>query len=157
MRILSKVNPYLLATICFFSVLSVSAQDLKNFVDIEALLDDFVEQKVDLTPETANVVVNQDPRIARLSDIKIEMDKEGAFSDQYKIQLYNGSLTEANEILEEAKEKFPKWKAEIIYETPNHKVQLGNFRSKLETDRALLKIRTVFPSAFDFQPNKKKK
>ena len=42
--------------------------------------------------------------------------------------------------------------ADIIYETPNYKIWVGNYYTRLEADRNLIKIRKKFSSAFIFRP-----
>ncbi len=108
-----------------------------------------------LPPPEASVTINQDPKIKMLLDIKSKMEKDGEFSDRYKIQLYYGNLNQANEIMKTAKQAFPQWDSSIQWETPNYKVWIGNYRSKIEADRALKEIKKEFPSAFRFIPEKK--
>ncbi len=116
---------------------------------------DFVQVGITEQPE-ATVTINQDPKIQTLLAIKSKMEKDGDFSDRYKVQLYNGNLNKANEILRKAKETFPQWDASIRWETPNYKVWIGNYKTKLEKDKALREIRKEFPSAFEFIPGKQK-
>jgi len=40
----------------------------------------------------------------------------------------------------------------IIYETPNYKIWVGNFFNQLEADKQLMDIRKKFRSAFIFRP-----
>ncbi|MBP2832528.1 SPOR domain-containing protein [Aquimarina sp. U1-2] len=129
----------------------VAAQSPSNSSD--TLLDgsNFTPITYTKQPE-AFVTVNQDPRIKILLNLKSKMDKEGEFSDRYKIQLYYGNLKQANEIMTSSKEAFPQWDATIRWETPNYKVWIGNYRTRLEADRALKEIHTKFPSAFIFKP-----
>ena len=42
------------------------------------------------------------------------------------------------------------------YETPNYKIWVGNFKTRLEADRALQRIKRAFNSAFIFKPKKGK-
>ncbi len=133
------------------SVLSLNAQDNPNpEVDLSNT-SNFVTVNIPQSPE-ASVTINQDPKIKRLLDIKTKMEKSGDFSDRYKIQLYYGNLNKANEIMKSSKESFSQWDSSIKWETPNYKVWLGNFRNRLEADRALKEIHTKFPSAFIFKP-----
>ena len=152
MRILSKSSFYILSFLTL-SGISVKAQiNSKNSV-ADSIVNQFIAQKIDFGPQQeATVTVNQDPRISRLADIKVQMEKDGKFSDRYKIQLYNGNLNTANEIIKKAKELFPEWPSTIKYETPDYKVWIGNFRTKLEADRANLKIQVEFPNAIRFKP-----
>jgi len=114
----------------------------------------FVPVNISPPPE-ASVTINQDPKIKMLLDIKTKMEKSGDFSDRYKIQLYYGNLNQANEIMKSSKESFPQWDSSIKWETPNYKVWMGNYRTRLEADRALKEVHAVFPNAFIFKPEKK--
>ena len=42
--------------------------------------------------------------------------------------------------------------ADVIYETPNYKVWVGNYYTQLEADKRLIEIRKKFRSAFIFRP-----
>ncbi len=50
--------------------------------------------------QSGTVVLNEDPAISKLLDIKKEMNKDDKNSDRYKIQIYSGNLgsAESNEI-----------------------------------------------------------
>jgi len=39
------------------------------------------------------------------------------------------------------------------YETPNYKVWVGRFRTRMEADRKLVKVKKLFPNAFLFTPS----
>ena len=55
-------------------------------------------------------------------------------------------------IKEEYVKLFDDSTATMIYETPNYKVWIGNFFTRLEADKSLLKIRKKYKSAFIFRP-----
>lgn len=98
--------------------------------------------------------VKQDNRIPELLELKSALSKEGELNDRYKIQLYSGSRTTAEGILKSYRTKIGVHKSLITYETPNYKIWVGNYRNRLEADRALLKIKKEFPSAFIFKPER---
>jgi hypothetical protein len=104
--------------------------------------------------QQGNVSINQDEKIATLLDLKKDMNKNENDSDRYKIQVYSGNRSEAHEAKKEFNETFTNWEPAIEYETPNFKIWAGNFRTRLEADRALKEIKTKFPSAFIFKPKK---
>lgn len=89
-------------------------------------------------------------RLENLVTQKVSMDKDGDFKDRYKIQLYYGSLDGANSMLNKYRGRYSEWSSSLEYEAPNHKVWVGNFRNRLEADRALIRIKRDFPSAFIF-------
>lgn len=101
---------------------------------------------------TPTVTVKQNERIKKLVVAKSKM----TFNDRYKIQLYYGNLAGANKALGKYKSNFKEWSSSIEFETPNHKVWVGNFRNRIEADRALKRIQKKFSSAFVFKPDRKK-
>ncbi len=133
---------------------TLTAQDISNTTPEASNQSNFVSANILSQPE-ASVTINQDPRIKMLLDIKSKMEKDGEFSDRYKIQLYYGNLNKANEIIRASRGAFSKWTSSIQWETPNYKVWMGNYRTRLEADRALKEVHTKFPNAFIFRPEKK--
>jgi len=104
--------------------------------------------------QTGQTTISQDPKIEELIALKSAMSVEGKLNDRYKIQLYSGNLNQANAILKRYLNRIGTWKSTIKYETPNYKVWIGNYRNRLEADRALIKIKKEFNSAFIFKPER---
>ncbi|MEW7293058.1 SPOR domain-containing protein [Aquimarina sp. 2304DJ70-9] len=154
MRMLNTKHHLLLLGIYLASATSIIAQDNSNPTLDPSNNNNFVPVNILPLPE-AVVTINQDPKIKILLDIKAKMEKSGDFSDRYKIQLYYGNLNQANNIMKSSKESFPQWDSSIQWETPNYKVWMGNYRTRLEADRALKEVHSVFPNAFIFKPEKK--
>ncbi len=109
-----------------------------------------------VTAQNATVTVNQDEKIPQLLELKKEMEQDNELTDGYTIQIYNGSLRRANSAIQQYRNKYAEWPASIEYETPNYKVWVGNFTSRIEMERALLKIHDNFPNAFPLQPKQRK-
>lgn len=105
--------------------------------------------------QEGSVTINQDEKITKLLNIKKTMNKTDN-SDRYKIQIYSGHRSGAKSAQKEFRESYTSWRSTIQYETPNFKIWAGNFRTRLEADRALKRIKKTFPSAFIFKPKKKK-
>jgi|SRR5690625_668804 len=100
-------------------------------------------------------VIIQDSKLEILLDLKEELEKENRLSNGYTVQLHNGNLERAKERKKEYDEAELEWPASIHYETPNYKLWVGNFGSRLDADRALLKLKELFPSAFVLKPDRK--
>ncbi|GAA4276918.1 SPOR domain-containing protein [Aquimarina mytili] len=154
MRMLNTKLCLSLLGFCLASITTTIAQDNQNPILDSSNNNNFVPVNI-LPPPEASVTINQDPKIKMLLDIKAKMEKNGDFSDRYKIQLYYGNLNQANDIMKSSKESFPQWDSSIQWETPNYKVWMGNYRTRLEADRALKEVHAVFPNAFIFRPEKK--
>ena len=70
----------------------------------------------------------------------------------YRIQLYNGMIqTKAENTQGRFIALFPDIVTRLFYNQPEWKVQVGNFRTKLEAKKALLLIREEFEGAFDLK------
>ncbi|MGM5468883.1 SPOR domain-containing protein [Flavobacteriaceae bacterium LMO-SS05] len=101
--------------------------------------------------QEGKVTIDQDKDISKL----LEFKKDLSTVDLYKIQVYQGNRSGA----EAAKSKFfstyDEWPISMEYETPNYKIWVGNFRSRLEADKALIKIKKNYFNAFIFKPKNK--
>ncbi len=107
--------------------------------------------------QDGNVAINQAPSIATLLELKKEINKSDDDTGRYKIQIFSGGRNKAENVKTGFLYTFKQWPTKMEYETPNYKVWVGNFRTRLEADRALVKIQEKFPAAFWFKPKKKKK
>ncbi len=105
--------------------------------------------------QQGSLQVNQDEKITELLQIKSNLSKENKISDGYTIQLYYGELKEANSVIRDYNRSVSIWSATIEYETPNYKVWVGNYSTRLEADRALLEIQKNFPNAFVLRPERR--
>ena len=104
-------------------------------------------------PKEGVVTIEQDDDITKLLDMK----KDPKTNNLYKIQVYSGRRSGAESAMVEFKNKFSDWPARMEYDTPYYKIQVGNFRNRLEADKALLKIKKEYPNAFIFKPKSKRK
>ena len=83
---------------------------------------------------------NQD--IAALILKKRAYNKENGTG--YRIQLYNGLETKAKSLRNRFRIEYPGIYTKITYDQPDWKAQVGDYRTKLQADRALNKIREKF-------------
>ncbi len=151
MRILSKKDTLITSLFLISCGLFSYAQDtIVSNPENVSTTPPFYQQNT--APITPTVTVKEDPKIKQILNLKNKMSLKGEFNDRYKIQLAYGNLKEANEILKAYKESFEEWEGSIVYQTPNYKIWVGNFRNQLEADRALLKIKEKFPDAFALKP-----
>ncbi len=104
--------------------------------------------------QSGRVSISQDSRITELLNLKSKLAANNELNDRYKIQLFYGSITEANTVQARYKNKYARWEPSIVYESPNYKVWVGNFRNRLEADQALLQIQKTFPNAFVMKPDR---
>lgn len=107
-----------------------------------------------LQAQQGTVNIQQDSRIDKLMEIKKELNESNKIGDRYVIQLYYGDNGEANNVIQKYRSLYD-YTSEITYEAPDYKVWVGKFRSRLEADRALLKIKENFPSAIIPKPQRR--
>ena len=124
----------------------------KKYYVLSAILTLFMV--LNLSAQQGVVEVNQDDQIDELLDLKKDINRR---SKNFKIQIYNGSRAGAENARMKFRESYSGWSISMEYETPNYKIWVGNFRTRLEADRALLRIKKKFGNAFIFKPKNKKK
>ncbi len=105
--------------------------------------------------QAGQVQISQDSLVPHLLEVKTDMARANRLGDRFMIQIYSGNSAGATEAIEQYREVFTEWPSTIVFETPNYKVWIGNFRNSIEADRVLLLIREEFPSAFRFRPSRR--
>jgi len=99
--------------------------------------------------QNGKVTINQSIELDSIIKLKKELNSK---IQNLRIQIYNGDRENAELVMKEYLEIFNDTSANIIYETPNYKVWVGNFYNQLEADKKLIEIRKKFMSAFIFRP-----
>lgn len=112
---------------CFLFSIEGFSQDTKGKVQIQS------------SSDIDNVIKQKKEYDASLGTIK-----------GYKIQIFYGTEDDAHDIKDEFKELFPDIETKIIFNSPDWKVQMGNFKTRLEADNALVDIKSDFPNAIIF-------
>ena len=95
-----------------------------------------------------NQSINQDSSITKLLKLRTEYNKKVFESSFYTIQIYYGDLSEADSILKVFSEEFEEIETSLIFETPNYKVRVGNFKNIIDASKNLENIKRKFRSAF---------
>jgi len=90
----------------------------------------------------------KDSLTKKLFDIKKDFSKRIFQSTYYTIQIYNGNLEEADSIYNEFIENNSEIKSNLIFETPNYKVRIGNYKDINIASQNLEKIRKIYPGSF---------
>ena len=99
--------------------------------------------------QNGNIEINQSNKLDSIIKLKKELNSK---IQNLRIQIFSGDRDNAEQIIKEFIEIFNDTTADIIYETPNYKVWVGNYYTQLEADKRLLDIRKKFRSAFIFRP-----
>ena len=110
----------------------------------------FLGLSYQINAQEGKVSIDQDKDITTLLEFKKDLNTV----DLYKIQVYQGNRSGAEEAKTNFANIFNEWPISMEYETPNYKIWVGNFRSRLEADKALIKIKKNYANAFIFKPKK---
>jgi len=94
-----------------------------------------------------NVVYN-DTLTQKLFQIKKDYSKRIFESTYYTIQIYFGDFKNADSILIDFQENYEGIKSELIFETPNYKVRIGDYRDINIASQKLEEIRRTYPGSF---------
>ena len=106
---------------------------------------------VSISAQEGTVIIDQSKAIDKLLEFKKDIKTVGTF----RIQVYSGSSSSAaSNVKAEFKQSYGQWPVEMVFNTPNYKIWVGNFRDRLEADRALLRIKKNYMNAFIFKPKK---
>ena len=103
--------------------------------------------------QQGETTVNQDKQIDALLSLKKDINRT---ESNYKIQIFNGNRSSAEKARLEFRNSFSDWSTSMKYETPNYKIWIGSFKTRLEADRALVTVKKKFGNAFVFKPKKEK-
>ena len=81
-------------------------------------------------------------------DLKKEYSKRVYESTYFTIQIYYGGLEEADSIIEGFRKNYQEIKSNLIFETPNYKVRIGEYKDINIASQRLEEIRRIYPSSF---------
>lgn len=104
--------------------------------------------------QNSNLTLNQDPKFEQLLNEKRKSNTNLSYNDRYKIQIFNGTSDLAKKTLNEFRQEFKNTDATIIFNTPNYKVWIGNYRTRMEAERNLADIKKRYKNVFLIKPNK---
>ena len=95
-----------------------------------------------------NSIRYNDTLTKKFYNLKKEYSKRVFESTFYTIQIYYGGLEEADSILEDFRKNYQEIKSNLIFETPNYKVRIGEYRDINIASQKLEEIRRIYPSSF---------
>ena len=95
-----------------------------------------------------NSIRYNDTLTKKFYDLKKDYSKRVYESTFYTIQIYYGGLEEADSILEDFRENYQEIKSNLVFETPNYKVRIGEYKDINIASQKLEEIRKIYPSSF---------
>jgi len=129
MRILRLGKPIFYSMILSLSVFYSKAQIIKN-------------------------TANNDSKIEQLFNEKRKINSSIALNDRYKIQIFSGESEKAKKTVVLFKQEFKEIDATIVFNTPNYKVWVGNFKTRMEAERNFVEIKKKYKNVLLIKPNK---
>ena len=102
--------------------------------------------------EKGHIQIIQDDKVDLLVSKHIQINQNRKSMEGYRIQIFfdsgNNSKTKAQSIYEGFKAKYPDVGAYLSFKSPNYKVSVGDFRSRLDAQRFLNDIILEYPNAW---------
>jgi hypothetical protein len=97
--------------------------------------------------------ISVDPKIDQLLKEKRKLNTGLFLNEGYKIQIFYGNSEESKKKLQEFKKEFKDLDGTIIFNSPNYKVWIGNFKTRIEVERVMLDIKKKYPTALIIKPS----
>ncbi|MDO8316351.1 MAG: SPOR domain-containing protein [Flavobacterium sp.] len=101
-----------------------------------------------------NITIQQDSKFEQLLNEKRKTNVSNAVNDRYKIQIFSGESEKAKNTINQFRQEFSDLDGTIIFFTPNYKVWVGNFKTRIEAERNLIEIRKSYSNVHLIKPNK---
>jgi hypothetical protein len=98
---------------------------------------------------TGKIEIVQEESIDRLMLKHLAINSENESIDGYRIQIhFGGEREKAKTIKTKFLQQFPDVAAYEVYQQPNFKVRVGDFRTRIEAQKFMNEINSFFPSSF---------
>ena len=107
-----------------------------------------------LHAQEQNKHIEQDPKFEQLLKEKRKINTSLTVNDSYKIQIFTGSSENAKKTLNEFRLEFAAIDATIVFNTPNYKVWIGNFRTRIEAEKTLADIKYRYKNLLLIKPSR---
>ena len=92
--------------------------------------------------------------VSDLLSKKHSLESNNELKSTYKLQIFSGSLKKAEETQVEFESLELDIESRILYQTPNYKVWIGNYRNRIQADRAFEKVKNEYPNTLIIKPGK---
>jgi hypothetical protein len=98
------------------------------------------------------VDIVQDPRIELLVQKHIKINESISTVEGFRIQVFSesgaNSKSKAQAAYDELQARYPDMGIYLTFKTPNYKVRIGDFRTRLDAQRFLVELTADYPNAF---------
>lgn len=104
--------------------------------------------------QESTINVLQDSKFEQLLTEKRKINATITTNDRYRVQIYSGESDVAKKTLAEYRKDSKNIEATIIFNTPNYKVWVGNFKTRIEGERNWEELKIKFPNSLLIKPLK---
>ncbi|MCO6175136.1 SPOR domain-containing protein [Flavobacterium sp. NRK F10] len=104
--------------------------------------------------QSGKTTLSQDEKFSELLEEKAKINANLSINNSYKIQIFYGNSSDAKNQLAAFKRDFSGIEGTIIYTNPTYKVYVGNYKSRLHAEKALIEIKKKYPTALLIKPGK---
>ena len=101
-----------------------------------------------------NTSLNQDPKFEQLLNEKRKINTSLTVNDSYKIQIFNGGSENAKKTLNDFRLEFKNIDTTIVFNTPNYKVWVGNFKSRIEAEKNMAELKDRYKNMLLIKPSR---
>jgi len=99
--------------------------------------------------QTGEVNIHDHANVQRLVDQHIYFNKEHSKIPGWRIQVYSTpSMNEAKQEKVKLLRDYADAKATIVFEAPNYKIRIGNYRNRFDAYRDIQELLHNYPDAF---------
>ena len=100
------------------------------------------------------ITIDSPEEVKDLVTKKIIYNASHISKSTYRIQLFYGSENNAIRIQNNFRALFPTTSCNLVYDSPNWKVKVGNYKTRLKADKHLQEVILEFGDAIVLEPNK---
>jgi hypothetical protein len=104
--------------------------------------------------QTSKNNTNTEDKVAHLIAEKRKINPSLVSKERYKIQIFSGESEKAKKTVIQFKQEFKDIDATIVFNTPNYKVWVGNFKSRMEAERNFAEIKKKYKNTLLIKPQK---
>jgi len=107
-----------------------------------------------LVAQDQNINIRQDSKFEQLLNEKRKLNSAIAVNERYKIQIFSGESEKAKKALSDCKQIFSDLDGTIVFNTPNYKVWIGDFRTRIEAEKYLVEVKKKYDNVLLIKPQK---
>ena len=107
---------------------------------------------VEIQAQTSKNNTNTEDKVAHLIVEKRKINPSLVSKERYKIQIFSGESEKAKKTVIQFKQEFKDIDATIVFNTPNYKVWVGNFKSRMEAERNFAEIKKKYKNTLLIKP-----